>query len=146
MKSDPAYEQLRQQIEREIQAEKARRGRILLRLNMALYVAFLFIAWVRLFPIFDGFWEQETVPSLVMLSIAGLIQVAIHYAAYRLNTSRGERTLREQLLGRAFETAMDADDADMEKPKRRMHLSDEGELVDETDDFEDESLPRVKRR
>jgi hypothetical protein len=147
MRSDSAYEQLRRQVERDLQNEKERRARFLFRLNMAIYVLFLVIAWVRLFPIFEGFWQQEVVPSLVMLTIAGFVQVVIHWAAYRMATSPGERALRERLLGRAVEATMGGDQTGADKPKRYSHLSAEGELLDEADGFEDdESLARVKRR
>jgi hypothetical protein len=130
MKSDPAFEQLRRQVERDLQNEKERRAKFLFRLNMAIYVLFLLVAWVRLFPIFEGFWQQEIVPSLVMLTMLGFVQVAIHWAAYRMATSPGERALRERLLGRAVEATMGGDDTNTDKPKRYTHLHDDGELDD----------------
>jgi hypothetical protein len=145
MQHDPAYDEIRRMVEHQFLLEKARRARILLRLNIAVTVGFLLFIWVRLFPILDDFWSDPKSTSLLVLSIAAVVGLIIHGIAYRLNTTRGERALREQLLGRAVHETLGGDDLPVEKAKRHARLSDDGELLDIVDDEDEQHLKRTAR-
>jgi hypothetical protein len=136
MKAKPdetSYERMRQAVERDLEGEKVKRRRTYFRVNVAAYLVIMLIAWIIVPIIWGPFLTLSSTASIFLLSLLGLAEVLLHYAAVRLDTPEGERALRERLLGRALQDMM----LDEEKAKRHMRLSDDGELVELTSEIED---------
>jgi hypothetical protein len=139
---EPTYDSIREAVEAELTREKMKRRRLLFRINLAAYLVVMVVAWIIVPAVLGPFYTASSGIAIFLLSFGGLAEVLLHYLAYRLDTAEGERGMRERLLGRALQQQMQ----DTEKSKRHTHLTDDGELLDETDDFgDDESLARARR-
>jgi hypothetical protein len=127
---------IRRTVEAELGREKARRRSRFFRLNVAVYVVFMLLAWIVIPALFGPFFTESAFYSLVLFSGMGLGELILHYRALRLDTQAGETDLHERLLGRAVQHLM-ADDIGAEKPKRHVRLSEDRELVETADPDDD---------
>jgi amino acid permease len=96
----------------------------------------LVMAWI-IVPILGGpfaYSANSVMWSLIAFSLGGLLAAFCHWRGYRVTSDESTRTLRDQLLGRLIQTEWESD-ADSEKAKRTLTLSDDGELV-EVDEFQ----------
>jgi hypothetical protein len=135
----PPLERIRRAVENEITRTKIKRRQQLFRVNVVAYLSALLLGWIVIPVIYGPFLTESSAWTIFALSIAGLVELILHYLTIRLDTGSGERALRERLLGRAIQEAML--DGDLpEKAKRHSRLSDDGEVVDVNDWDDDESL------
>jgi hypothetical protein len=136
-------QQLRQVVEEELVREKVKRRRLLFRINVVAYLVVMLFGWIMIPILLGPFYTASAAMTIFALSFAGLMQLILHYMTIRLDTTEGEKALRERLLGRALHN-MSADDAGLTvKAKRSLRLSDDGELLD-ADDLPDEKYKRAQ--
>ena len=128
----PNFDDLRHKVEIEMAREKAKRRRLLFRINIAVYLTVMLLGWIIIPAVYGPFLTESSALTIFALTFAGLGQLVLHYTAVRLDTLEGEQALRERLLGRALQQSMAQDGT--QKTKRTMRLTEDGELLDIVDE------------
>ncbi len=151
------YQALQEQIERQLLKEKQQMQLIFFLVSLVTYLGFFVIGW-WLFLNNGGQPPMANLPgiakaanplgdAMTMISIAGLMPLIFQLTMLVMNTRRGEKQLRDRIAGRITQAEMkkqfEAAEALKEKPKRSVHLTDDGEL-EET--VEPENVSEIQRR
>jgi hypothetical protein len=146
------YAAIRRRVEVELQQER-RRGQIaLFAVNCMIFFVFMMVTWVLVPSTSSNFMlTDDVLAAIIMLSVGWATGLFLHgLSAFAIGSKNWNDRRRKTLMVREIEYArlglddmMLDDAAPVEKAKRgRLHLSNEGELLDIVDDeWSDEAPP-----
>ncbi|GIL14493.1 MAG: hypothetical protein BroJett038_32130 [Chloroflexota bacterium] len=146
------YAAIRRRVEAELQ-QKRRRGQIaLFAVNCMIFFIFMLLTWVLIPSTSSNFMlRDDMLAAIMMLSVGWATGLFLHgLSAFAIGSKSWNDQQRKTLMVREIEYArlglddMMPDEAPpIEKAKRgRLHLSNEGELLDIVDDEWSDEAPR----
>lgn len=139
MMNDLNYPELQERIQQELNREKQRMQLFLFLLSLGFYIVLMVVGW-GLFLNNGGQPPSANIPgmardanplgdAMMMVSIAGFVPLLIQLVNLIVTTRVGERQLRERITGRIMQAEMKKlYEAEQNKPKNVMRLTDDGEL------------------
>ncbi len=159
MMNDLNYPELQERIQQELNREKQRMQLFLFLLSLGFYIVLMIVGW-GLFLNNGGQPPSANIPgmardanplgdAMMMVSIAGFVPLLIQLVNLIVTTRVGEKQLRERIAGRIMQAELkkryDALEAEQDKPKHAMSLTDDGEL-EEIAEEEQRSVSNSQRK
>lgn len=139
------YSIIQEQAEQQLQREKQRMQLVFFVVSLIFYIGLLVIGW-SLFLNNGGQLPSTNIPggaraanplgdAMMLLTVAGLLPLIFQLTTLIMSTRLGERQLRDRITGRIMRTELQKQlelaNAAKEKPKRAVHLTDDGELEED---------------
>ncbi|MEP7287384.1 MAG: hypothetical protein ABI947_16630 [Chloroflexota bacterium] len=137
------YSAIQAQIEQQLQRDKLQMQRIFFVISLIFYIALMVIGW-GLFLNGGGQPPYPNIPgvahpanplgdAMTLVTVAGFLPLVFQLTMLVMNTRLGGRQLRDRVTGRIMQREFQKQHefAAKEKPKRSVHLSDDGELIED---------------
>jgi hypothetical protein len=126
------YSAVRRRVEEGLKRDKGRSRVVLLIANIAIYVMFMLVV-AGAVVIFTPYISDVYVGAIAMLAVGWGVGVFLQLITVLMEAGKLDGLMRDRLMMRAIREEMmrlGSDELDLEKPKRNMKLTDDGELVE----------------
>lgn len=162
MASEMDYKGIKERVEKDVRKQKRLAKFILFATDLGLFIMFIVIAWGLYLrnggtpPQLENFMNMGLArpgdpftSALVMLSIGWAVALILQLTGFLIDSSFGERSMRDRATGREMRKEMERlgldDLEEHDKRKGMMRLTDDGELEAVDDVAEEVAVTPIKQ-
>jgi uncharacterized membrane protein YhiD involved in acid resistance len=143
------YRAIRQNVEKSLKRRKSIMRWVLLGVNLMMFGLFTIIAWGMAQG--TGLLGEGLIGALIMLNVGWFTALLFQFISAIADAPNAENQMRAQIMSEEISKAMlelgaDESDAPVQKAKRMMRLSDDGELEEIVEEGGPENLTAKAQR